>query len=198
MSLLKEIFELFAVVVIETAHRFGVIYIPQRDAAPWPFECEKQPEKVAVKQVARPDNVRTRTVGGDIFAPGRVIQHLEEFYDMEGGAAWDLRRYDGKEGMPDFSDWHGTDDAIVAADGYTERTVKNYIVVRPLVVQGMSNREIAVQTGLGLRTVEKVAGSVRAAFRMRIEQAVNPSPTNERGDEVGEAPQMTANITKPA
>lgn len=198
MKELRDILTILATIAVEFGHKLRIVYIPEKDAMPWPFDLEPEPEPVTTKPVQRPENVRTRTVGGDIFAPGRVIQHLEEFYDMEGGAAWDLRRYDGKEGMPDFTDWHLTDDQIISIDKYTDRTVKNYLIVRPLIIQGMSNREIAAQTGIGLRTVEKVAGSVRAAFRMRIEQAVNPSPTSERGEIPTEAPKITANSLKPA
>jgi len=198
MKEIRDILTILASIAVELGHKLRIVYIPEKDAMPWPFDLEPEPEPVTVKPVQRPENVRTRVIAGDMFTPDRTFQQLEEFYDMEGGAAWDLRRYDGKEGMPDFTDWHPTDDQILSLHGYTKQTAKNYVRVRPFVVQGLSNKEIAARTGMGLRTVESVAGSVRAAFRMRIEQAVNPSPTGERGEEDTNPPQMTANSLKPA
>lgn len=180
MKDLRDILLILSRIAIEIGHWLGIVYIKEYDAQEWPFDADKAP--VTTKAVKRPDNLKTRVVGGDLFKAGRTIQQLEDFYDMEGGAAWDLRRYDGKENTPDFTDWHQTDDMILALHEYTQQTSKNYMVVRPLVVSGMSNKEIAAQTGWGIRKVESVAASVRAAFRMRIEQAVNPSPAHEIGE----------------
>jgi len=188
MSEVRAIMKIFARMVVEAAHQLGVIYIPALDAAKWPFL--KKGKKVYTDP-ALPAGLRTRIVGGDLFTAGRIFQQLEQYCDSEGSPAWDLRRYDGTQETPDFTAWDHTDEQILSAHGYTDRTTKNYLRVRPLVVEGLTNREISSRTGIGQRTVESVAGSVRAAFRMRIERDARPSPTDEGGEGQPRCPQMT-------
>lgn len=195
MKELREILDLLAVVVVEIAHRLGVVYIPQRDAAPWPFDLDVE-EKIVVGESYLPEGLRSMQYGED--TPERAAKSIQIVERQTNETEWEIFRFDGVSGTPNFRDWHRTDDEVISRRKYTEKTAQNYLKVRPMVVDGRTNNEIAAALGQSARWVDEYAGAVREAFRARLKELNKPSPTGERGEEDAEAPQIAANILKPA
>lgn len=195
MNLGREILELLAVVVVEIAHRLGVVYIAQKDAAEWPFDLEKE-EKIQVGESYLPEGLRSMQYGED--TPERAAKSIQIVERQTNETEWEIFRFDGVSGTPNFRDWHRTDDEVISRRKYTEKTAQNYLKVRPMVVDGRTNSEIAAAMGQSARWVDEYAGAVREAFRARLKEQNTPSPTGERGEGDAEAPQIAANILKPA
>ena len=195
MNVGREILELLAALVVEIAHRLGVVYIAQKDAAKWPFDLEKE-EKIQVGESYVPEGLRSMQYGED--TPERAAKSIQIVEKETAPGEWEIFRFDGMAGTPNFRDWHRTDDLVIARRKYTEKTAQNYLLARPLVIEGRTNVEIAQALGWSDRTADEYAGAVREAFRARLKEQNNPSPTGERGKGEAEAPQIAAKFTEPA
>lgn len=195
MNVGREILELLAALVVEIAHRLGVVYIAQKDAAKWPFDLEKE-EKIQVGESYVPEGLRSMQYGED--TPERAAKSIQIVERQTDETEWEIFRFDGVSGTPNFRDWHRTDDEVISRRKYTEKTAQNYLKVRPMVIDGRTNSEIAAAMGQSARWVDEYAGAVREAFRARLKEQNTPSPTGERGEGDPKAPQIAANSFKPA
>jgi hypothetical protein len=195
MKEVRDILLILARIAIEFGHRLRIIYIPEKDAMPWPFDLEKE-ESIQVGESYLPEGLRSMQYGED--TPEKAAKSIQIVEKETAPGEWEIFRFDGVAGTPNFRDWHKTDDAVIARRKYTEKTVQNYLKVRPLVIDGRTNTEIAAALGMSDRTVDQYAGAVREAFRARMKEQNNPSPTGERGEQDAEAPQIAANISEPA
>lgn len=195
MKELRDILKILATIAVELGHKLRIVYIPEKDAMEWPFDLEVE-EKIVANESYLPEGLRSMQYGED--TPDKAAKSIQIVEKETAPGEWEIFRFDGVAGTPNFRDWHRTDDQVIARRKYTEKTAQNYIKVRPLVIDGRTNTEIAAALGMSDRTVDEYAGAVREAFRNRMKEQNTPSPTNERGEIPEEAPQITANSFKPA
>jgi len=186
---MNELLIIFARMVIELGHWLGVVYIPSIDA-PKNIMGAERPQPATQKPATAPEGLRGREYG--TTEPGeqaKVILQIENFAQDQDGAEWQIQRYDGRGGRPDYSDIHPADYYVIRSYNMSDRQAESYFSARPLVVAGYSNTRIAEALGKSARWADEYAAKIREAFRLRAE---NPSPTAEVWLMAGVAPQSTA------
>lgn len=179
MNEVRDILTILARIVVEISYALGILYIPERDAPPSPFPDKKPlPEP---KETPPPPRPETNAFNYGVAKPGEhqeTVEYIEVLTESENGPEWDIMRWNGEFGTPDFSAWDATDETVIAEAKLTAVTRKTYERVRPYVVQGLTNSQIESKTGLSDGTVKHYAKLVRKAFKLRLQKmAVTPSPT---------------------
>lgn len=174
------------VLLLKIVWGLNLVHVPLFDNTPSPYLPSTEPEPTGSS--AEEDNeplpeptVIPKTVDwghADPTQVQRTIQVIEELVEEEGtDGAWYYSRFDGIGDSFNYKAWHHSDDVIIAKRRYTERTKVNYIKVRPLVIEGKTNLQIAKVFGKGKSWAEDYAGAVRAAFYLRMKVNESPSPT---------------------
>lgn len=169
MKELRDILGILAAMVVELLYAMEAIYIADKDAAKSPFSAKIEP-KLEPERVERPETV---VFNYGVAKPGEVqevVEYVESVTVNDDATEWDIRRWNGDAGSPDFSAWDATDEEVIRAAKLSDATRKTYEKVRPYVVQGLTNTEIEARTGLSDGTVKKYAKLVRMAFKKRLEK----------------------------
>lgn len=195
MKEIRDILTILATIAVELGHKLRIVYIPEKDAMEWPFDMEPEVE-IKISKYAPPEGLMNIQYGED--TPEKAAKRVQIFKKQLSETEWEVFRFDGINGTPDFANWHRTDDEVIRRRGFSQATVQNYVKVRPLVIQGQQNSQIAQAFGMSQRWADTYAGAVREAFLNRMAEDEDPSPTGERGEEDTNPPQMTANISEPA
>lgn len=162
----------------------GVRHVPEWDNVPDPDDYYTVPKDLQQESTTSPTEAEAidqafspqfYKYGKDEIKEGRLVQaHKIGIVTREAGEMdWDVQIYQETDDSPwaEFHNWHETDDKAIATLSKTDQ--ENYRKVRPDVLTGRSNKEIAAKHNRSLRWAETHAGRVRAAFDKRT----NISPT---------------------
>lgn len=171
----------------------GVIYVPEWDNVPSPYKQKTQPEEEPDLAPVPTGQVLTRAYGRS--EPGKKQQLIQLKVKASSDVPeWNYERFDGLDDSYDFTAWSTFDDAAVSKLMVEHPLAgrQNYILVRPDVNQGLTNREIANKHNRKIRWAEEYAGAVRQANRLRAKdeakKALSPTAPIDRG--TAEGPQI--------
>lgn len=159
-------------ILIKTAWHLGLIHVPELDNVGSPWIERKQAEA----QKAKKDRPNTITKNLGYAAPGETQKTIQLLVNQVDETEWNFSRWDGQDTQYDFREWSIFDDQICDEKGYTDRTRNNYIAVRPDVLAGMTNAQIAKKHGYTERWAEEYAGAVRKMCHNRRKAEQTPLP----------------------
>ncbi len=165
--------------LLRLAWRCNLVHVSLWDNTPSPVNYDYEPAQALpplleemLEEAAAESEAVPKTMNWGAADPTQVQQIVQlwekQCEEANAHASWDYSRYDGKGGsIYDFSKWHRTDDEQIALRKYSKKKRENYIKVRPLVLQGLTNVKISQVTEMSTSWVDEYAGAVRAAFRAR-------------------------------
>lgn len=163
-------------------YELGVLHVPEWDNVEdaWePIPVVPQLDDPR-KTEERPKLETVTNLYGGIGEPGETVKRVTHVVIQKDELEWDYKRYDGSQDSPDLSPWHWTDDEIVR--DLTPHKERMYRLVRPHVIAGWTNREIAKEHSKGMSWAETYGAMVRRAFHKRLRLMNSPSPSEgERG-----------------
>lgn len=172
---------------------FKLKHIPALDNTPSPYK-KAQAKAAAKKQLPGTkaategmQNVKSFQVGeAKINKQPEYAQYVELALQVSkesnADAAWSFSRFDGKSKTPDLTAWTDIDEYVIQLRGYdTEVKRNNYITVRPLVLEGKKNKDIAEALGKKISWAEDYGAACRLMVKMRLIELgyteKSPSPT---------------------
>jgi hypothetical protein len=153
----------------------GVAHVPELDNIATPPDETERP-KPATPKTSRTQPVAVKYYKYGADEPGRTPAPLIPIttipIETESGSVggWIVKSQTTTGTVNDFSgfaEWHQTDDE--AAAGLSATDLDNYQIVRPDVIAGLTNKEIASKHGKKIRWAETHAGRVRAAMKARAQ-----------------------------
>lgn len=177
-------------ILIEILWHLGLIHVPEWDNTPSPWVIREKKEKAKPRPRAAIEKDVVALNYGGLPEPGQMQKKIRlVIKELEEGVGWSFTRYDGKGNTPDYSNWNWADEEIINFLGFTDHQREMYILVRPDVLAGDKNREVAAKNGKSIRWADTYCAAVRAMCRLMDKEVESHSPTGEEGEEPEEAPQ---------
>lgn len=181
-SLLNKIIVVVMDLCTWAAHGLEIMHVPAIDNVEYPWVVRKdkvdnntdkkeEDSKIPKVKQSKPD-IEVQ-LGSELFDENtKKVQVTVSKVNEEGfDGTWDLNKWNGKGDMPDFREWHFTDDEQLKENKWnTTTTIENYKFVRERIIEDdkVTNYRISTMAGKSKKWAEPYAAAVRKAFKKRL------------------------------